>query len=248
MTLELSDVLCMISTGISTGTRKHYTNDEEHVFTVERPVVFNGISDNLIERSDLASRTIKLQTPRLTVRRTDAELKEEFAKIWPSVFGALLDGLVGGLRDGSAIRVDKPARLMDFERFAEAGCRAMGFAEWEFVKAYAANRQVSMVASAEASAVGRAVLAFMKSYLKKHPEGFAGKMETLYDKLESYRGDASWRDWPKDPTRLSTELSRLEKPLAAYGINCQRHVDRRTVGGTQKDVVLEPIAAQAQSQ
>jgi hypothetical protein len=248
MTVEWSDNLCMISTGISTGTRKHYTNDEEHVFTVQRPLIFNGISDNLIERGDLASRTIKLQIPRLTARRTDAELDEEFESIWPSVFGALLDGLVGGLRDGPGIRVDKPARLMDFERFAEAGCRAMGFDKWEFVKAYAANRECSMVASAEASAVGRAILAFMKNYLPKHPEGFAGKMETLYDKLENYRGGANWRDWPKDATRLSTELSRLEKPLAAYGINCLRHVDRRTVGGSQKDVILEPIAARAQSQ
>jgi hypothetical protein len=46
--------------------------------------------------------------------------------MWPGVFGALLDGLVGALRGWRDIRVKEPARLMDFVRFTEAGCRAMG--------------------------------------------------------------------------------------------------------------------------
>jgi len=235
MTAEWSDTLCMVSTGISSGTRAHYTNDEEHVFTVQRPLIFNGISENLIERSDLASRTIKLLIPKLLARRTERDLEEEFERIHPGVFGALLNGLAGALRNARSITVENPARLMDFEQFAEAGCRAMGFGEWEFVEAYAANREGSMVASAEASPVGRAVLAFMK----KHPDGFEGSMTALHRKLEAFRGNASVRDWPKDATRLSSELSRIVKPLVVLGINCERHVDRRMQGGTQQDVVLK---------
>ncbi len=132
--------------------------------------------------------------------------------------------------------VDDPARLMDFEQFAEAGCRAMGFKEWEFVETYKANRHGSMVIAAEASAVGRAVMAF----LQFHPEGFRGQMQHLYERLNSHKSDTTkWTDWPRSPTKLSTELSRLSKPLAAIGITCLTKVDRRTSGGTQKDVVLE---------
>src|SRR5262249_48184662 len=135
--------------------------------------------------------------------------------------------------------VHDPARLMDFEQFAEAGCRAMGFKEWEFVNAYKANRHGSMVVAAEASAVGRAVIAFIKD----HPEGFRGQMQHLYGRLShyDYKGDTFWKDWPKNPTRLSTEFSRLAKPLAALSIRCLTKVDRRQEGGTQKDVVLEYI-------
>jgi hypothetical protein len=129
-------------------------------------VIFNGIPGDLTERSDLASRTIKLEIPRIIRRRTKVDLEREFEKIWPGVFGALLDGLVGGLRDGRGIVVDDPARLMDFEQFAEAGCRAMGFEEWDFVDAYKANRHGSMVVAAEASAVGRAVVAFLNETAK----------------------------------------------------------------------------------
>ncbi len=225
---DWSDTLCMLATGISSGTRKHYTNDEEHVFTVQRLVPFNGIPVDLTERSDLASRTIKLEIVPLKVRRTEADLAEEFAEAWPKVLGALLDGLVGALSGYQMIEVPEPARLMDFERFAEAGCRAMGFAEWEFVDAYAANRHGSIVISVEASAVGRAVTAF----LKKHPKGFTGQMSVLYDKLETYKANASWRVWPKSPTKLSTELRRLTKPLAAINVTCCTDVDRRADGGT----------------
>ena len=94
-----------------------------------------------------------------------------------------------------------------------------------------------MVVAAEASAVGRAVMAF----LNDNREGFRGQMQRLLMRLShyNYKGDTNWRDWPKSPTRLSTELSRLSKPLAAVGIICLTKVDRRQEGGTQKDVVLE---------
>jgi hypothetical protein len=236
MTRDFSDTLCMIATGISVSGRKLYTDDEEHTYTVRQPVIFNGIPD-VIEQSDLVSRTIKLEVPPLGQRRTKTDLEREFERIWPGVLGALLDGAVGGLAGQAAIKVDDPARLMDFEQFAEAGCRAMGFEEGEFVEAYRANRHGSMEVSAEASAVGRAVMAFMK----KHPEGFQGQMATLYSKLLPYSymsGGQQRKDWPKDPTRLSNELNRVIRPLASVGITCVKRVDRRDVGGTQKDVSL----------
>jgi hypothetical protein len=236
MTADWSDTLCMISTGISSGTRVHYTNDEEHVFSVKRPVIFNGIPTELAQRSDLASRTIKLEVLPITTRRTDEDLEEEFVKIWPGVLGGLLDGLVGAMRDRRTIVVDDPARMMDFEQFAEAGCRAMGFAKDKFVTEYALNRLGSMAMAAEASAVGRAVIEF----LRMNSKGFAGQMSGLLQALQTYRGDAGYRDWPKDPTRLSTELRRLTKPLSAIGITCATGVDRRSEkGGTQHDVIVK---------
>jgi hypothetical protein len=73
--------------------------------------------------------------------------------------------------------------------------------------------------------------------------GFRGQMQHLYGRLShyDYKGDASWKDWPKNATRLSTELSRLAKPLAALSIRCLTKVDRRQEGGTQKDVVIEYV-------
>jgi hypothetical protein len=82
------------------------------------------------------------------------------------------------------------------------------------------------------------VVAFMKDH-----GGFRGQMQHLYNRLShyDYKGDISSRDWPKNATRLSTELSRLSKPLAALSIRCLTKVDRRQEGGTQKDVVIEYV-------
>ena len=135
----------------------------------------------------------------------------------------------------AATRTLSGLALIDFERFAEAGCRALGFRKWEFVEAYAANRQHSLVVTLEGSAVGRAVLAFMNSKAGRE-KGFAGQMSDLLKKLSIY--DSGSRDWPKDATRLSSALDRIAKPLAAVGIDCLLRVDRRTDGGTQWDVVL----------
>jgi hypothetical protein len=124
-------------------------------------------------------------------------------------------------------------QLMDFEQFAEAGCRAMGFEKWEFVDAYRDNRHGSMVVAAEATAVGRAIHKMMMA----NAEGFVGNTQKLLEKLEMFRGDAHWREWPRSPNKLGSELSRLRKPLAAIGIELKR-IDRRAEGGSQKDVVL----------
>src|SRR5262249_44308827 len=176
----------------------------------------------------------------ISARKTEAELEKEFAKIWPGVFGALLDGVVGGLRNSHTIDVEKslgmkPARLIDFERFAEAGCRVLGFGEWEFVEAYAANRKRSLIVSLESSAVGRAVLAFMNTKAGRE-KGFVGKVSDLLTQLSIY--DSGSRDWPKDATRLSTALDRIIQPLAAVGIDCLLRVDLRGGHDTQKGVIL----------
>jgi hypothetical protein len=167
----------------------------------------------------LASRTIKLDIPPLLKRRTQGEIEREFREIWPEVLGALLDGVVAALRDAETIDVTtiglEPARLMDFERFAEAGCRGMGFDQWEFTRAYHANRKGLMAAAAEAHPVGRAIMAFLKA----NPTGFVGTMESLLSVLEPHRGNATWRDeWPRDPTRLGSAIRRVRNALAACGI------------------------------
>ena len=175
----MSDLFCTLATGISYGGRRLYSDDDENVFTVERPAAFNGIPGDLVERADLASRLIKIFVPPLMRRRTEAMLGAEFQAIWPGVFGALLDGLVAGLRDGRGIAVADPARLMDFEQFAEAGCRRMGFQQWEFVDAYAVNRKGGLITVAEGHPVARAITA----YMEKHPDGFVGRMSALFTKL-----------------------------------------------------------------
>lgn len=238
MSIQLSDVLCMVATGIATGARTLYTDDEESAFTIQRPMIFSGIPSELAERGDLASRTIKLYIPPIaaSARIGETDLEAAFVEMWPRVLGALLDGLVGAIQNWQSIELTDHARLADFEMWAEAGCQAMGFPPMAFVNAYKANRDGSMEASVDASPIGRAVRDLMKS----RPT-FEGKMEELLKKLQTYRRGTADRDWPKDATRLATAIRRVKRPLAAIGILVETNVDRRfaAIGGTQKDIVIK---------
>src|SRR5262245_20939314 len=103
----------------------------------------------------------------------------------------------------------------------------MGFRDWEFVEAYAANRRDLMLISLEADCVGRAVKAFMNS--KGGKDGFAGSPTELLTRLEFWKPEG-WKErqeWPADPPRLATALDRVAEPLAAIGIECATGVNRR---------------------
>lgn len=196
-----------------------------------------GIPADLTERSDLATRTIRLHILPIPEekKRGDDELWTEFHEMGPRMFGAICDGLVAALRDRRTIKIGKKARMADFEAFAEAGCRT-AFGEWTFVERYRENRRSSMQFAADADPIGRAVQAFM---IDNH-DGFTGSMSALLQKLSGkYRGSTLDRDWPKDATRLSTALRKQCGPLAHKGIDVLTGVDLRGIDGvTQSGVVL----------
>lgn len=233
---DMSDTLCMLCTEIATGKRANYTDDEEAGFVVRRPLLFNGIPAELGSRSDLLSRTIRFQLPDLKDedRRLDDEMKAAFAAVWPRVFGSLLDGLVAGLKGG--VWIEKRARMADFEAFAEAGCRGMGFADGEFERAYRANREAQMRGNIEGSLVGKMMVQMMKS---RQGHGWAGQMRDLLRDIPKPQ-DMDLNEakkWPSDATRLSTALRGLKEPLKAMGIEVAFNVDRRPQG-SQDDVVI----------
>jgi hypothetical protein len=51
----MSDAICRLATGGGFSTRELYSDDEERIFDVQRPVILNGI-DELVTRSDLLDR------------------------------------------------------------------------------------------------------------------------------------------------------------------------------------------------
>jgi len=111
----------------------------------------------------------------------------------------------------------------------------MGFADWEFVNAYAANRKGLLVIAAEASAVARLIVILLKCY----PGGFQGRMEQLYKKLEAHQHEVPNREWPKNPIKLSNQLRRCDKALNAVGVYCELDIDNRRFGGSQHDLIIE---------
>jgi hypothetical protein len=148
---DLSDAICRLNTGSGYSERKLYEQGKEFLKRLHCPVLINGIPSNLAERDDLLDRTITFAFGSFADGPvSDDALRRRYEAARPRLLGALLDGVVGALRVRREFGGDNDAaaetllggwrpRFIDFAVFAEAACRAMGFADGAFVKAYKDN-------------------------------------------------------------------------------------------------------------
>jgi hypothetical protein len=145
---EMSDALCRVSTGAGHRKRQLWTDAEEFLMRVCRPILLNGIPADLAERGDLADRAIVVELGALDegTQIGPEEFWRDFSEAQPRLLGALLDGVVGAMRDADKVGLKGfgRVRMSDFARWAEAGCRALGFAENEFLRAFISNIERAM--------------------------------------------------------------------------------------------------------
>lgn len=131
-----SDWLCSIATGKEFRTRKLYTDDQEFLVPIKRPIILSGIGD-IVTRQDLIDRCISIRTLPVESgeRRTETEVWEAFQADRPKILGALLDAFSGALKVYDQVTAGYEARMQDF---IQLGCsleQALDWDEGSFVKA-----------------------------------------------------------------------------------------------------------------
>lgn len=207
---ELSDSLCRVSTGGSLAGRRLYTDADEVLVEVQRPVILNGIDDPAT-RPDLADRCLHLLLPPLAARQTEAKLARQFEADAPPIMAALLDGLALALRDHAAVRLNPPPRMADFAMWAAAGLPALGFSADEFLAAYERSRADLLDTAIDASPVASALVRFMATR-----DMWTGSANALLALLaDGSQGQA----WPRSAKGLIGALRRLAPALRAAGIH-----------------------------
>jgi len=117
----LSDAFCRAATGGGIKTRKLYTDDEQTIFDICRPIGLNGIPD-FAENSDLLSRSLIVSQPTIPEdKRLDEHvLNRRFALVRPVIFGALCDLAVNGLRNLPGIELPRLPRMADSAKWITA--------------------------------------------------------------------------------------------------------------------------------
>jgi hypothetical protein len=224
----LSDALCRLSTGGGFGTRQLYTDDEEVLFSAQRPALLTSIED-VVTAGDALDRAIALQLEYVPeeCRRTEEELDAAFDTALPRILGALLDAVAGGLKMLPSVSLDRKPRMADFARWGEAVLRGLGFPPGHFLDAYQRNRAGVNEVALEASPIVAPLRLFLAQQLSGSWRGTAGE---LYEALTKLAGDALARskEWPKKPHVLSGCLTRLAPNLRRAGILFERD---RVAGG-----------------
>lgn len=216
----LSDGLCRICSGGGFAKRKNYSDDEEIIFDVQRPIILNGITIPT-RRQDLLDRSIIVQLNPIdgAGRRTEQELWEEFESVRPLIFGALLDALCQAQRDLGATKLKSASRMADFDRLIVAAEPALPWKPGEFEEAYRRNRRGTIEQAVEDDTVANAIREFMDGRAE-----WAGIATELRDELKKVCGYGA--GIPKDPRRLSMAITRWITPLLTLGIRIER--DRKS--------------------
>ena len=217
----LSDAFCRLSTGGAISERTLYSNLEETLVELKRPVILNGIEE-LATRPDLAERGIHIELEPIAGRRTESDLWQAFQVDAPAIFAGLLDGVAMALRDVGNIKIDKLPRMADFALWAVAGLPALGFERDEFMKAYSRNLTEGLSLGLESSAVGRTLQTFMEAR-----DTWTGIASDLLANLTALTDDVTLRTpvWPRSTRALHAHLNRLGPALRAVGIRIERSRD-----------------------
>jgi hypothetical protein len=236
MPTRMSDALCRLSTGGGVSARKLYTDDEERVFDLRRPLILNGL-DAVITRQDLISRSVIIELPTLAPneRRDERELWEAFDAARPSILGALLDATSGALANAAETYVEGVPRMADFARHVTAAEEALGWTPGTFIDIYGANQTDALAVSLEGDSVATAIMLLLD---KTDDERWVGTPTSLHDVLSQQVSleQKQQRRWPPNAQVLSRRLKLLAPALRERGI----HVERTSSGrGHDKERFFE---------
>jgi hypothetical protein len=214
----LSDALCRLATGGGFSTRELYTDTDEVILDLTRPVILNGI-DHLAERPDLADRAIILNLPHIaeTARRDEAELYAAYERERPCLLGALCTAVSAALARFPEIRFPRKPRMADFAMWATAAESGLGFQDGAFMNAYSGNRAEAVQETLDSDPVTGAIVVLIDKGCEGKWTGTAGEMLKDLEKIIE-DGVKKSPAWPKTPRALSGRLRRLATFLRESGI------------------------------
>ena len=162
---ETADALCRLATGAGLSKRRLYSDGDEHLVSVCRPVLLNGIP-SLLARGDLADRALAITLPTIpdSKRRPEAAVWQAFDAAAPAILGLLLDALARALADGPGLHLARLPRMADFARLACAAAPAFGWTVDAMLAAIEGNRADAVQAVIKADPVAVAVRSFMQAH------------------------------------------------------------------------------------
>jgi len=209
----LSDALCRLSTGGGFSTRQLYTDEDEIMFDVKRPVILNGI-DDIARSPDLADRSLIVTLSALPEKIPEKIYWAQFERARPRILGALLTAVAAAHRNIDRTDIPDPPRMADFATWVMAAAPALPFKANEFLQAYEANRRESVALSIEASPIASGLkrLAAAGPWVGSHTELLEKLNSIIYDDIQKRR------TWPKSPRVLSSRLRTVVPLLRVEGI------------------------------
>lgn len=208
----VQDAFCTVTTGGGNGKRKLYSDTDESVITVKRPIVLNGISA-AISQQDLVSRTITIETPTIRAREEYSELWRAFENSKAGILGGLLDVMAGGLRELPNIP-NVEQRLIEFTRLGMAIAQYTDGTSERFLRHFDGMNRESVARTIDSSPVAAALMDWFDNRSRRDT---TITMRALLDELERFKPQGV-EGWVRSAKGLGDALRRAAPALRTLGI------------------------------
>lgn len=202
---DLSDLLCVMSTGGAHRKRVLYSDSDVHVSQIIKPVILTSVSQE-IRREDLLSRSILVEVKKLEKVVSSAVLQKEFNLKLPYILGAIFDVL-------SKINIEEVSkeglvRMSDFHLYSRAICKVLGYGDVidELINENFTMQEEEAVGNSD---TGQAIMDYMET--RESAEYSASEwVKVLSDIDFSFKKkQANW---------FSRDMKRLQGSLSAVGL------------------------------
>ena len=218
---DMQDGMCSILTGAGFAGRKLFTNDQETVITLKRPVALNGIAQ-VVTRPDLLDRFVVLMLPPITDKRqTEAELARGFQKERGQIFGAILTRFSKALAQMPEVIAEKHSlpRMADFALLGEAVSRSLNLPKGQFIERFTNNQRRNVELAIDETPVGAAIQSYLATG-EKMLEGLYVKVSEVLRQhwLTMPQARTSTARWPGTGKAFGDALSRLQGSARHLGI------------------------------
>jgi len=216
-----SDALCRATTGMGFSKRQLYTDDEDVIYRLQRPIGINGINV-AAQKPDLLDRSLLIgleQVPE-NKRRQLKEVQAEFIQDLPVILGGILDSIVKAMNIPEH-KLDRASRMADFLSWGYRIAEALGRSGNEFSNSYEEN-----IREAADEAVRADILAeILLEFLEANQEGWDGTATALLSELRSKAEElhisTRQKDWPKNPSTLTRRLRLLKDSLGKIDLDVE---------------------------
>jgi hypothetical protein len=218
LSAPMQDALCVLATGGGFATRRFYTNTDESVITVKRPIVLNGISI-AVTAQDLIDRTLSVEMPVIRERTEVTDLWTQFGAEHGRLLGAVLDIVANALQRLPRQHLapeDRP-RLIEFAHFGMAIAQAIGKTGQDFMTEFTASRQESIARTIDASPVASALIDWFEARDRRAAEL---TVKALFQEIET-RKPPNTDAWPRSTKGFGDALRRVAPALRQLGIECR---------------------------
>jgi hypothetical protein len=237
----LSDAFCRVATGAGIKTRKLYTDSEQQIFDLCRPLLLNGIED-FATAGDLVDRSIQITLQRIDPenRLDEKNLARQVEEAAPGILGALLNGLVHGLQTVEAVKLDHLPRMADSTKWIAACLPGLGLNFDIWLQAYQESHSHGIETSLESSLTAKALLSWWQPVLG---DPWVGTPKELHETLIEQVALPERRYFPANPKSLSDHLRRDAPALRQKGIVVQTGLHKWLDGVSKRVIEVSSLPA-----